>query len=234
MIIEIQHIKNNKFTVKVNDEEKYLVGKSWLNKNLISNGTYIITTKDDKLLYFSKEANIKAYNFLDSNNKGRINADLIKFEDHKFTCYEKATGIIQNVSIYDNDKQIAQIIFPQHTSKIYLFLLDEYRNLDAIISFYIIHCDCFCLWDGNSDVFGRSQFGFKYTYSKDDKKYYDENWIINNFDKTKVDNIYNQISIDRQKAKEDYLKYSKKVLLFMGLGCLLLLIIAIIVIINSK
>ena len=228
MIFEIEHIENNKFTIKVNEKEKYLVGRTWINMNLPSKGSYIITTKDEKLLYYANESKSNQYEFIDGNDniKCKIDKDTIEFENHKFICYEKATGIIENVSIFDNDKQIAQIIFPQHIGKIYFFLLDEYKNLDSIISFYAIIGERFRLWEG-SDPYGPFSIGFKYTYSKDDEKYYNENWISNNFDKVKVDNIYNEIRIDRQESKD--LKYCKKVLSFIGLGLVLLLVIVVVV-----
>ncbi len=230
MIVEIEHIMNNKFAIKVNGELKYLAGKTWINMKLPSSDTYIITTSDDKLLYFSKRIKVKNYDFLDINNNlnCKINKQEIDFQNHKFTCHEKATGTIANISIYDGDKQISQIVLPQQNGKIYIFLLEKYKNLDAIISFYTVLGDCLSLWD-RGEVFGRHEVGFKYTYSKDDNKYYNENWVTDNFDKVKVDNIYNEINANRQVSKEKYKNQSKKILLFVGLGWLLLLIIAIIV-----
>ncbi len=235
MIIKIEHIKNNKFAIKVNEEEKYLAGRNWTNMNLPSKDTYIITTKDEKLLYYVKKIKINQYEFIDINNevKCKLDSNTIEFENHEFICYEKATGIIENISIFDNDKQIAQIIFPQHSGRRYFFLLDEYKNLDSVIALSAVIGECFMLWAGGHS-FGFFPIGFKYTYSKDDVKYYNENWISNNFDKVKVDNIYDEIKIDRQEAKADYLKYCKKVLSFIGLGLVFLLVFVVIVILLLK
>lgn len=193
MIIEIEHIKNNKYSIKVDNKEKFFAGKTWIDKQLDSN-SYIITTNDEKLLYYSKEQNLHHYILNDENNntKVKISKNNIEIESHKYICYEKAIGRLDNISIYEKDKQISQVVFPQNVGKFYIFLLPEYENLDSIISMYSILCNCFSLWD-YKNPYNSHPVGFRYTYSKDDK-YYNSDWINNNFDKYKIDEIYKEIN----------------------------------------
>ncbi len=227
MIIEIERIEDNKIIIRVDGKEKYLASKSWNNLRLDSEN-YLITT-DDKLLYYTESPKLHHYVFLDDkhNLKGSIDKKTIEFEDHKYTCYEKATGIIDNVCIYDKDKQIAQVVIPQNYGKFYIFILPECESIEVIISLYSILCDSFSLWDTVDERISYP-VGFKYTYSKDDK-YYNKDWLINNFDKNKVDNIYKEINIYRQNTKTNYLNYSKKLLLVIGLSWLVILLIIVMV-----
>ncbi len=230
MIIEIEHIKNNSFNIKINNEIKYKAGKSWLNED-VSSLNYIITTKDDKLLYYVEKPKINHFTLKDTNNNitSKIDKETIDIANNLYNCYEKATGVVNNICIYDVEKQIAQVIIPLTNSNIYVFLLDEYQNLDSVISLYSILCYCFSLWDTIGDASSYPDVGVRYTYDKNTNKYYDKNWLLNNFDNNQLENIYNKINNNRKMAKKAYSQNAKKILLFVALGWVLVLIIAIIV-----
>ena len=101
MIIEIEHIKNNLFNIKINNEIKYKAGKSWLNED-VSSLNYIITTKDDKLLYYVEKPKINHFTLKDTNNNitCKIDKETIDIANNLYNCYEKATGIVNNICIY--------------------------------------------------------------------------------------------------------------------------------------
>ena len=164
MIIEIEHLKNNKFKIMVNGQESFYAGKAWFNSDLFLNNTYIITNKDDKILYYAEEEKLHNYCFYNENKeiKWHINKKEIQGENNILTCYEKATGIFDNILIYDDNNQIGQVIIPQNPGKMYLFLLDGLENFISVLALYIILCDCFSLWELRNSI-GRSTLGFKYT-----------------------------------------------------------------------
>ena len=215
MIIKIDKIKSE-FEIKANNEIRYSAKMSTLHNNYKSCQMFnadgsicYVTSKNSKSNLggiFSKNKKIRDYNIINSSNdicgnfyqikKGFLNTHyVIENENNILDAYDVSVGKAQTVSIYQGDTQIAEIIKPLRASNnisyFYIFLLDEYKNFEKILSFFAI----FFEYDKHHKSSGDTSYydpNFEYTYSKNNK-YYDKNWIQNNFNSEEVDLIYSQI-----------------------------------------
>ena len=187
---------------------------------------------------FTKSQKTKIYNIVNqkNENKGKIytlindfldTKQVIEYEDYGLICYNKSVGKTHHIFIYNDDKQIAEIVKPLHRQNnldyYYVFLLDEYQDLEVIISFYTILYDYLSYSD--SEIVGhKDEVEVSYTWDKN-SKYYNKDWIFNNFPKKEVDKIYEEMALERQEASNKIKKYSQKILLLVILGWVIVLII---------
>ena len=219
MIIKINRIgsdSKSKFEIEVNNEIRYSAEMSTTNSDYKSCQMFnadgslcYVTSKNSKSNLggiFSKNKKIRDYNIINSSNdicgnfyqikKGFLSIHyVIENENNMLDCYDVSVGKAQAISIYQGDKQIAEIIKPLRASDdisyFYIFLLDEYKNFEKIISFFAIFFE-YDKHHNTSDDTSYYDPNFEYTYSKNNK-YYDKNWIQNNFNSEEVDLIYSQI-----------------------------------------
>ena len=156
---------------------------------------------------------------------------VIEYENYTLKSYDISVGRTRNIPIYDEDKQIAEIIKPLSVSNnqdyYYMFLLDEYSNLEAILSFFVIFFDYQNYSNSSEAVANKNEVQIRYTFDKNNK-YYDKNWIVNHFNKNDIDSINNQILEDRKNAMSGIKKQLKFILKF-GITVLLLLMVVFII-----
>ena len=153
---------------------------------------------------------------------------VIEYNDLILLCYDKSVGKTRNISIYNNDKQIAEIVKPltrvNNLDNYYIFLLEQYSNLEIIISFFTIFFD-YLNYSESEIVYYKEEVKVRYTYDKNDK-YYNKDWIKNNFNEKEVDEIYNQILENEKTTLKSIKSKSKILVLVIGIGWLILLLIA--------
>ena len=141
--------------------------------------------------------------------------------------YDVSVGKTRNLLIYNENRQIAEIVKPLSVSnykdEYNLFLLDEYSDLDIILSFFTIVFD-YQNYGNNGRTGSQESVQIKYTYSKNNK-FYDKNWITNHFPKEEVDSIYSQMLENRKNTTNSIKKQGKYILLTVGLIWLVLLIV---------
>jgi len=153
---------------------------------------------------------------------------VIEYQNYTLKSYDISVGKTRNISIYDEKCQIAEIIKPLNTSNnldyYYLFLLDEYSDLEKILSFFTIFFD-YQNYSNTGDIVGnKKEVRIRYTYNRNNE-FYDKNWIENNFNKEELDLINNQILEDRKNITNSIKKQAKYIISFIALGWLILFIV---------
>lgn len=216
MIIKVEQTKQNNFEIRINNELKYF--SSMKNISGITNyrkGEGTITNIDGSSCYTllpSKDFSVfsgkikRKYSIFNSLNQncgvfyklksGFLKSKhMIEYENYKLSCYSKCIGKTQNISIYDGENQIAQIINSvQILENYYIFLLNEYTNLQTILSLFVSYFEYEEMYsDDTTGVVGVS-----YTYDRNNK-FYNKNWIENNFNKEDIHLINEQIQKERKK-----------------------------------
>ncbi len=153
---------------------------------------------------------------------------VIEYGNYTLKSYDISVGKTRNISIYKDDLQIAEILKPLSVSDnldyYYLFLLDEYSDLEIILSFFTVFFDYQNYSNNGEVVSNKKEVSISYTYDKNNK-FYDKNWIENNFNKKEVNLIYNQILEDRKNITNSIKKQAKFIVLFVTLIWLLLFIV---------
>lgn len=234
-----------KLDLPLNAENKRRSIMTDLNNNICYSTGYSIT--ENKLntaipfkWLFTKGMKSSIYNIYDSNNNlcGKFydyqtgffaTNYVIEFSNYKLNCYSISIGKTNNVSIYNGNTQIAEIVKPlqsfDNLDSYYIFLLDNYSNLTDIISFFTIYYDNIKYSNSGEVVKGTSDVKVEYTYSKNNK-YYDENWIKNNFNQDEINSIYNEFETNRTKIKKDIKHKGKLTLIFFLIIWIIVFIIA--------
>ncbi len=215
MIIKVEQTKQNNFEIKINDELKYF--SSMKNMSGIINcrkGEGTITNIDGSMCYtllpsknFSnffgkirrKHCIINSLNqncgvFYELISGFLKTKHMIEYENYKLSCYSKSIGKTQNISIYDGENQIAQIIKSvQIVANSYIFLLDEYTNLQTILSLFVSYLE----YEEMHSDHTTGVVGVSYTYDRNNK-FYNKNWIENNFNKEDIHFVNEQIQKERK------------------------------------
>lgn len=160
-----------------------------------------------------------------------LSSIIVKVKNEIYNCYGTSDGYINHLSIYYNGKQIGELLKPnviidgKDTYRIYL--KDDYNRLADMFSMLALYLDRLA-YNSSYIIYKGQEISYKKTYSKANK-YYDKNWVINNFNsKEYLDNINKQALEIKQKVKYNL----KKTLSIMGIGFgIILLIVAIVLII---
>ena len=239
MIIKVEQTEHNKFEIKINNELKYFSSMEKISG--ITNhrkGEGKITNIDGIMSYTllpSKDFSVfsgnirRKYCIFNSLNQNcgvfyKIVSDLkhiIEYEDYKLSCYSKSIGKTKNISIYDGENQIAEIIKSvEALENYYIFLLDEYINLQEILSLFVSYWEFEEMYSGDTP----GVVGYSYTYDKNNK-FYNKNWIENNFNKEEIDLVNNQILENRKNTINNIKKQAKFTISFFIIGWLIVLLI---------
>lgn len=143
---------------------------------------------------------------------------IIEYENEAFKVYDVSVGKTRNLLIFKDDVQIAEIVKPLSVSNnldnYYVYLLDEYSKLEKIVSFFTIYFDYHNYSNSGQVVAHKKEVVVKYSYDKN-TKFYDKNWLTNNFNKEDVGTINNQIMEDRKNTINYIKKYGKIVALIL-------------------
>lgn len=153
---------------------------------------------------------------------------VIEYENYTLKCYDISVGKTRNIPIYNEENQIAEIIKPLNVSNnqdnYYIFLLDEYSSLETILSFFVIIFDNQQYSNKGQVAYNERSASICYTYDKN-RKYYNKNWIINNFDNNDINLINTKILEDRENVIKSIKKQSKYVFIFIPVIILLMIVV---------
>jgi len=248
MIIKVEQTEQNKFEIKINNELKYFSSMEKISG--ITNyrkGEGKITNIDGSMCYTllpSKDfsvfsGNIRRkyciFNSLNQNcgvfykliSEGFLKSRhmIIEYKNYKLSCYSKTIGKTKNISIYDGENQIAEIIKSvEALENYYIFLLDEYINLQEILSLFVSYWEFEEMYSGDTPGVVGYSVGYSYTYDKNNK-FYNKNWIENNFNKEEIDLVNNQILENRKNTINNIKKQAKFTISFFIIGWLIVLLI---------
>lgn len=145
-----------------------------------------------------------------------------------YKCYDKSIGKTKRIAIYENDVQIAECIKPlQVTDNLdyyRIYLLPKYENLSSIIAFFTIYFDYLYHRNSGEIMVHKQEIQTTYTYNAYNK-YYNENWIPNNFDNNDYKSWLESIGEQREQMKKEISQNAKKILIYIGISWAIILII---------
>jgi len=190
---------------------------------------WVFTGEQKSLIFniFNSENNVSA-KFYKLTNGFLDTKYIIEYSNYTLKCYDISIGKTRNISIYKDDFQIAEIVKPLSASNnldnYYIFLLDEYSDLETILSFFTVFFDYQNYSNSGQAVAYKKEVKIRYTYDKNNK-FYDENWILNHFNKEDVELINNLILKDGKDNVTSIKKQTKYIVSFIISAWLILLIV---------
>lgn len=155
---------------------------------------------------------------------------IIKKDNKYYTCYPVSDGYVNHISIYDGENQISEIlksnIVTNGNDKYRIYLKNEFAFLADGLAMLALYLDRVSY--NSSYIKNKSQtITYQKTYSKVNK-YYDPNWVKNNFDASDFfESVENQANEVKQKIKNQV----KKVLIPIAIFWIIMIIFFIILII---
>jgi hypothetical protein len=148
---------------------------------------------------------------------------VIEYNNELIIGYTKSVGKTENISLYKDNIQIGQIVknldVVNNLDNYYIFLLDDYSNLELVLSFFTIYFD-YKNYNNSGEVFYGKKYSVQYTISKTDN-YYNPLWIRNNFDLENLASFY----IELDKKNQKYIKNEDRNIKLIFLGMFLFLLI---------
>lgn len=134
-------------------------------------------------------------------------------------CYDVSAGTTRNLLFFDGRRQIAQAVKPLHVEDnldtYILFLLEEYRQWEAFLSFFTVFFDDRYYANRGEAVAEKKEISRRYSYDKN-RKYYDKNWISKHFDDEGASDIFRQIEAKRKQMTSEMKKRAKRTLLMIA------------------
>lgn len=151
--------------------------------------------------------------------------------------YSVDKGNIRAISFYKDDKQIAQITKPfyrvNRLDTYYIHLLDEYTYMAELLSFFVIYLDYCEYGSGNELYYNGMEISKEYSYNKNNK-FYNKNWIKNQFGEEEDIRFKTLINTKRHEIKDEMKCKVKKILLLIGSMWLVIVIIALVLFLKLK
>ncbi len=176
MIIGLKNKNNLYFEVYVNQQKKYIATG---DLDCLKIKKYQILNK-----FTLKDEQGQEFNF-DNINIKKVKKGLffkyftLEYESKIYNVYDVGNGFIAHYMIYDNDKQIAEIVNTSKNIEIQTkgYILDNYRYLALPLIYLMLH---YCAFYFNTCSSDTSCIKFSKTYSKNNK-FYNKEWIKINF-----------------------------------------------------
>ncbi len=202
-----------------------------IGKNLVEGAIpmkWAFTGEQKSTIYEIYQGNNKCGSFYQVINGLMDTKYVIEYGNFMFKCYDIGMGKTRNIVIYDEEKQIAEVVKTLATKdnldEYYLFLLDEYKDLASIFSFFIIFFDYQNYANSGEIVAEKEIVSVRYTFDKNNK-FYNKDWIINNFNADKVKKIYDEMKLKRTNMSNDIKDKMKITLIFILLVWLVILVV---------
>lgn len=153
---------------------------------------------------------------------------IMKVNSEYYQCYEVEDGNIFHIIVYDNDKQIAELLKPNvvidEKDQYRIYLKEKYEFLSDALSILALYTDR--LKYNSSFLYNRSEYA-KYSKTHSDvNKYYDPNWVKNNF---KVGSYFEDIEKYYSTIKTNVTKQQKRIFLMIVCFSVVALIIVLII-----
>lgn len=156
---------------------------------------------------------------------------VMEYGEYTLKIYDVSVGKTRNLLVYNDDLQIAEIVKPLCSSNnldsYYIFLLDEYSDLQVLISLVTILFDYINYSNSGEAVAYKEEVEVRYTYDKNNK-FYNKEWLSSHFNEEDIKLIYNQMEEKRKETISNIKNYAKRIILFF---IILMVIIAITVVI---
>lgn len=144
-----------------------------------------------------------------------------------FLGYSLDKGRNNYVSIYDDEKQIAQITKPltvmDNLDVYFLHIIDEYRSIIPILSFFTVYYD-YRKYNNSGEITKKSvEISVSYSYGLNNNKY-NPDWIAQEFGQQVSDELKQSLENLTEQGKVQ----AKKVVSIVGIVFLILILLVII------
>lgn len=218
-----------------------------LNNNLKFKSTYnYISNKAEEFIPYkylvTNSQKFNQYKFVDNQDNVKfeiyyeqveigLGSQVIKMDNKFYNCYGVRDGYISHLSIYDEDLQVGELLKPNVVidgkDNYRIYLKKEYSYLADSLAVLALYLDRIAY--NSSYIANESQtVTYEKSYSKANK-FYDKDWVLNNFDsKTYFENVEKEEQMVKKNVKE----YSKKLLTIMGIawGVIIILVVILLII----
>ena len=156
--------------------------------------------KFNQLLFKSETNTIKIYYEENDIWKNRY---VIEVNDKRYYCYSVEDGHIRHLPIFDDEKQIGEIlksnIVIDAKDEYCCYLKDKYKNIADGIVALILYLD---RKEYSSSYIVNNSYTLKKKYSYNrNNKYYDKDWVKNNFDEEFYKKVEKEIEMVKEKLK---------------------------------
>ena len=159
---------------------------------------YLITgsQKFNQLLFTSSEKEFKIYHETNELFKSRY---VIEIDNKRYFCYSKEEGYIRHFPLYDGELQIGEALkcnaVINNNEEYCCYLKEGYENLSDGITALLLYLDRNEYNSSYNNMYAKVTKS--YSFSKNDK-YYDKDWVKNNFG----DEFYQKAEKDIAYVKE--------------------------------
>lgn len=158
--------------------------------------------------------------------KGLLDSEyVIEYGDYILKTYDVLVGKTRNIVIYKDDVQIAEMVkslsVSDNLDTYYIYLLDEYAELEKILSFFAVFFDRKHYNNSGEVAAFRKSVRVEYSFSKNNK-FYDKKWIPEHFG---GEEAFAELNKEREKIKKEFKKQAKITLLINGILWLIALIV---------
>lgn len=196
----LEKIRNIKI-LDLNDNEIYTTDYQYIEnlKEEFIPLKYLVTgsQKFNQLLFISNSNTIKIY--VEAN--GLLNSRyVIEINEKKYFCYSVEDGYIRHLPIYDDEMQIGEALKSNininEKDEYFCYLKEGYETLSDGIVALLLFLDR-NEYSSSYIVMKSYSLYKKYSYDKTNK-FYNKEWVINNFG----DEFYKKVDNDAQLVKE--------------------------------
>lgn len=176
MVIDLKHKNDLSFEVYVNKQKKYIATGNLdclkIKEHQVINK---FTLNDEQ----GQEFNFNSINIKKVKKGLFFKYFSLEYESKIYNVYDVGNGFVAHYMVYDNDKQISEIVNTAKNIEIQTkgYILDDYRYLELPIIYLMLHYCAFYFKTCSRDT---SCITYSKTYSKNNK-FYNKEWIKNNF-----------------------------------------------------
>lgn len=201
--LDLEKIRKIKI-VDSNDSEIYTTDYQYIEnlKEECIPLKYLVTgnQKFNQLLFISNSTTIKIYYEVNGIFNSRY---IIEINDKKYFCYSIEDGYIRHFPIYDGEIQVGEAlksnVVIDEKDEYFCYLKEGYETLSDGIVALLLYLD---RNEYTSSYLVNKSYSLykKFSYNKTNK-FYDKEWVKNNFSDEFYKKINNDVSLVKQKLK---------------------------------
>ena len=152
----------------------------------------------------------------------------IDYLGRTYSCYDRTLGNTYVISIYDGERQIAQVTKPldvwDRLDIFYLHLDDGYGDLLPILSFFTIYVDAQKFNRPGQITVDAVEKNWSYSFDRNNERY-DPDWIRRTFGQGEADRLNHLLETHPEKAPKDPVQAKRNRRLIIGIAVAVVLVL---------